>query len=43
MNLVICYLGKKSPDHDNSIIRSPNHEMYLQRVEKFTLSEFDDK
>ena len=28
---------------DNYIIRSLNHEMYLQRVKKATLSSFDDK
>ena len=28
---------------DNYIIRSINHEMYLQRVQKSTLSPFDDK
>ena len=28
---------------DNYIIRSINHEMYLQRVKKSTLSQFDDK
>ena len=28
---------------DNHIIRSLNHEMYLQLVQKSTLSQFDDK
>ena len=28
---------------DNYIIRSPNHGMYLQLVQKSTLSVFDDK
>ena len=27
----------------NYIIRSLNHQMYLRRVKKFTLSQFDDK
>ena len=41
---------KKCPDAndyklkcDNFIIRSMNHEMYLQRLFKSTLSPFDDK
>ena len=28
---------------DNCIIRSLNHEMYLQRVQKSTISQSDDK
>ena len=28
---------------DNYIVRSINHEMYHQRVQKYTLSPFDDK
>ena len=35
--------GKYQQDCDNYIIRSNNHEMYLQRVKKSTLSIFDDK
>ena len=33
----------KQNECDNYIIRSINHEMYLQRVLKSTLSPFDDK
>ena len=35
--------GEYQKDCDNYIIRSINHEMYLQRVKKSTLSLFDDK
>ena len=34
---------KYQQDCDNCIIRSLNHEMYLQLVQKSTLSPFDDK
>ena len=30
-------------DRDNSITRSVNHEMYIQKIKKSTLSIFDDK
>ena len=42
MNIYFVYTRniKKS---DNYIIRSINHEMYLQLVRKSTLSLFDDK
>ena len=35
--------GEYQKDCDNYIIRSLNHEMYLQKVKKSTLSLFDDK
>ena len=35
--------GKCQQECDNYIIRSINHEMYLQRVKKSTLSQFDHK
>ena len=35
--------GKYEKECDNDIIRSLNHEMYLQKVRKSTLSLFDDK
>ena len=35
--------GKYQQECDNYIIRSIIHEMYLQRVIKSTLSQFDDK
>ena len=35
--------GKYKQECDNCLIRSLNHEMYLQRVRKSTLSQFDDK
>ena len=35
--------GEHQKECDNYIIRSLNHEMYLQKVEKSTLSLFDDK
>ena len=35
--------GKYQKECDKYIIRSINHEMYLQRVKKSTLSQFDDK
>ena len=39
-----CLDGKEyQKECDNYIIRSFNHEMYLQRVKKSTLSIFDDK
>ena len=39
-----CLNGEEyEQECDNYIIRSLNHEMYLQRVEKSTLSIFDDK
>ena len=39
-----CLLGRKyQHECDNHIIRSINHELYLQRVKKSTLSQFDDK
>ena len=39
-----CSDGKEyQRECDNYIIRSINHEMYLQQVKKSTLSIFDDK
>ena len=39
-----CLLGGEyQKECDNYIIRSINHEMYLQEVKKSTLSLFDDK
>ena len=35
--------GEYQKECDNYIIRSLNHEMYLQKVRKYTLSIFDDK
>ena len=35
--------GEYQKECDNYILRSVNHEMYLQRVKKSTLSIFDDK
>ena len=35
--------GKNQQEGDNYIIRSLNHEMYLQRLKKYTLSIFVDK
>ena len=35
--------GKNQQECDNYLIRSLNHEKYLQRVRKSTLSQFDDK
>ena len=35
--------GEYQKECDNYIIQSLNHEMYLQRVRKSTLSQFDDK
>ena len=43
MKLVICFLGIKQFECDNYFIHSLNHEMYLQRVQKYTLCQFDDK
>ena len=37
------FAEKYQQECDNYIIRSINHEMYLQRVKKSTLSQFDDK
>ena len=37
------FRGKNQQECDNYNIRSINHEMYLQRVIKYTLSQFDDK
>ena len=41
MKMDICFLGIKEIECDNYIIRSLNHEMYLQEVKKTTLSQFD--
>ena len=39
-----CLFGREyQKECDNYIIRSLNHEMYLQKVKKSTLSHFDDK
>ena len=39
-----CFFGGEyQKDCDSYNIRSLNHEMYLQRVKKSTLSLFDDK
>ena len=39
-----CLFGKEyQKEYDNYIIRSLNHDMYLQKVRKSTLSIFDDK
>ena len=35
--------GEFQQECDNYILRSVNHDMYLQRVKKSTLSIFDDK
>ena len=35
--------GENQKECDNYIIRSPNHVMYLQKVNKSTLSILDDK
>ena len=37
------FVGKYQKECDNYIIRSLNHEMYLQKVCKNTLSPFDDE
>ena len=37
------FRGEYQKECDNFIIRSLNHEMYLQKVKKSTLSLFDDK
>ena len=43
-DLYYCLFGGKyQQECDNYIIRSINHEMYLQRRKKSTLSQFDDK
>ena len=40
----ICLFGGEyQKENDNYIIRSFNHEMYLQKVRESTLSLFDDK
>ena len=39
-----CLYGEKYQDEsENYMLKSVNHEMYLQRVKKSTLSIFDDK
>ena len=39
-----CLCGRKyQQECDKYLIPSPNHEMYLQKVKKSTLSHFDDK
>ena len=39
-----CLFGEKNQQEcDNYNIRWLHHEMYLQRVQKSTLSQFDDK
>ena len=43
MTLTICSLGIKQHECDNYFIHPSNHEKYHQRVQKSTLSEFDDK
>ena len=35
--------GEFQQECDNNILRSVNHDMYVQKVEKSTLSIFDDK
>ena len=35
--------GNYQQECDNYVIRPINHEMYLQRIKKSTLSQFDDK
>ena len=42
-NYKCLFGGKHQQECDNYILRSINHEMYLQRVKKSTLSQFDDK
>ena len=41
MNVVICFLAIKQFECDKYNIRSLNHEMYLQKMRKYTLSQFD--
>ena len=43
MNNTIVYLEEviKKKESDNYVIRSINHEMYLQEVRKTTISAFD--
>ena len=36
-------MGKKREGCENFVLRSVNHERYLQRIKKSTLSVFDDK
>ena len=36
-------IEKCQRDYDIYILRSVNHEMYLQTIKKSTLSQFDDK
>ena len=44
MNLKKCLDGEDyQQECDNYIIRSINHEIYLQRLKKSTLSLLDDK
>ena len=39
-----CLVGEEyEKECDNYILRSLNHEMYLRKKEKFSLSFFDDK
>ena len=39
-----CFFGGEfQQECDNYILRSVNHDVYLQRLKKFTLSIFDDK
>ena len=43
-NIIIVLFGEKyDRECDTYALRSVNHEMYLQRVKKSTLSLFDDK
>ena len=43
MNVKRVVGEKNQKEFDKNIIRSLNHEMYLQLVKKITLSQFDDK
>ena len=44
MECKICLDGEeKEKMSDNHILKSTNHEMYLQKIGKTTLSIFDDK
>ena len=36
-------MKKNEKDRDTSIVKSNNHEMYLHKIKKATLSIFDDK
>ena len=42
-NITFVFWAKNQQECENYLIRSPNHEMYLQRVNKSTLYQFDDK